>query len=298
MLMTDGDTVMNSSGTISRRARALLLLVIAAIMLMLAACGQDNAVNNAADEATIRPDPVRTASGELCTPWMNQPGEADGSGHRACDEPIPQNRPVRDPGMSDADWFLAGILWQHAMGHSNFYYGPNYYPNYIGPAWNRHPGYSGYGWGHQRITRIDARTYNTTIVHVNNTYAADEKKAAADPKASGYHSASGKPYNGKNVPKTAFKSSNVPVTGPAGSARSSDTSQTQPKTGTSTKVNTPSNTSPGSSYTKGSNSNNSGSTGSRTGSSSNSSGSSSSGSSGRSGSSGSSGSSHSSGGHH
>jgi uncharacterized membrane protein YgcG len=244
---------MNSSGTISRRARALLLLVIAAIMLMLAACGQDNAVNNAADEATIRPDPVRTASGELCTPWMNQPGEADGSGHRACDEPIPQNRPVRDPGMSDADWFLAGVLWQNAMGHSNFYYGPNYYDRYIGPAWNRHPGYSGYGWGHQRITRVDARTYNTTIVHVNKTYAADEKKAAADPKTSGYHSASGKPYNGKTVPKTVFKSSNVPVTGPAGSARSSNT----PSTGSTKTAPVPSkgsNTSPGTGYSKGSSS--------------------------------------------
>jgi hypothetical protein len=295
--MTDGDTVMNSSGTISRRARALLLLVIAAIMLMLAACGQDNAVNNAADESTIRPDPITTASGQQCTPWINQPGEADGSGYRACDMPIPQDRPVRSQDMSDADWFLMGALWGTSMGHPGYYYSDDYYRYHIGPAWNRHPGYVGYGWGHRPITRVDARTYNTTIVHVNNTYAADEKKATADPKTSGYHSAAGKKYNGNTVPKTAFKSSNVPVTGPAGSARNSNT-PSAPSTKTAPAPapgKGSSNTSPGTGYIKGSNSNNSGSTGSRTGSSSNSSGSSSSGSSGRSGSSGSSGS---SGGHH
>jgi hypothetical protein len=227
------------------RALLLALMVFALAAPALAACGSDNAVNTAADESTIRPDPIRTASGDLCTPWMNQPGEADGSGYPACDEPIPQNRPVRDQGMSDADWFLMGALWGTAMGHSDFYYGPNYYPMYIGPAWNRHPGYSGYGWGHQPITRVDARTYNTTIVNVNKTYAADEKKAAADPKTSGYHSAAGKKYNGKTVPKQAFKSSNVPVSGPAGSARTGNTPAAPAKP---TKPST--NTSPGSSYTK------------------------------------------------
>lgn len=246
--------------TVPRWVRVLLLALVACLLAIpvLSACGSDNPVNNAADESTIRPDPIRTASGELCTPWMNQPGEADGSGYRACDQPIPQNRPVRDPGMSDADWFLMGALWGTAMGHSDFYYGPNYYPRYIGPAWDRHPGYVGYGWGHQRITRVDARTYNTTIVHVNKTYAADEKKAAADPKTSGYHSAAGKAYNGKTVPKSTFKSSNVPVTGPAGNARNSNT-PSAPSTKTAPAPSKGSNTSPGTGYSKGSNSNNSGS---------------------------------------
>lgn len=242
--------------TVPRWVRVLLLALVACLLAIpvLSACGSDNPVNNAADESTIRPDPIRTASGALCTPWINQPGETDGSGYPACDEPIPHERPVRDPGMSAADWFLAGVLWDNAMGHSNFYYGPNYYPRYIETAWNRHPGYVGYGWGHQPITRVDARTYNTTIVHVNKTYAADEKKAAANPATSGYHSAAGKPYNGKTVPKTAFKGSNVPVTGPAGNARTSNT----PSTGSTKTAPAPSkgsNTSPGSSYSKGSNSN-------------------------------------------
>lgn len=239
--------------TVPRWVRVLLLALVACLLAIpvLSACGSDNAVNNAADESTIRPDPITTASGQQCTPWVNNPGEADGSGYRACDYPIPQDRPVRSQGMSDADWFLMGALWGTAMGHPGYYYSDDYYRYHIGPAWNRHPGYSGYGWGHRPITRVDARTYNTTIVHVNKTYAADEKKATADPKTSGYHSASGKAYNGKTVPKTAFKGSNVPVTGPAGNARNSNT-PSAPSTKTAPAPSKGSNTSPGTGYSKGS----------------------------------------------
>jgi hypothetical protein len=222
-----------------RYLRNLILALFALILVgaPLAACsGSDTTTDQ-----NIRPAAVQTASGDYCTPWMNQPGEADGSGYRACDMPIPQDRPVRDSGMSDADWFMAGVLWQNAMGHSNFYYGPNYYDQYIGPAWYRHPGYSGYGWGHRPITRIDARTYNTTVItHVNKTYAADEKRAAANPKYSTYKGSGGRTYTGNNVPKSAFKSSNVPVTGPAGNSPTSNSPAVKrTPTSPTTRVNQP-----------------------------------------------------------
>jgi hypothetical protein len=222
--------------------RSVKATLLALIFALLAACGGQQAIDNTADDSTIRPAPVTTASGQQCTPWINNPGEADGSGYRACDYPIPQDRPVRSQGMSDADWFLMGALWGTGMGHPGYYYSDNYYRYHIGPAWNRHPGYSGYGWGHQPIVRVT--NYNTTINHVNTTYAADEKKYSADPKTSTYRSASGKTYTGKTVPKTAFKGSNVTPTGPAGSARTSNTPSKQTTPARS------SNTSPGNSYSK------------------------------------------------
>lgn len=220
---------MTHTGTISQRARATLLLVITAILL--AACGGQQAINDTADQSTIRPAPITTASGQQCQPWINNPGEADGSGYRACDYPIPTDRPVRQSGMSDADYFLLGALFSYGLGHHDYYYSDNYYRNYIGPAWNRHPGsYYGYG-GRQPIVRIT--NYSATINHVNTAYAADEKRAVADPKTSAYKSASGKTYTGKTVPQSTFKSSNVTPTGPAGSARTSNTNMS---TSTTSKV--------------------------------------------------------------
>ena len=225
------------------RATRALLLTLTAALLALTGCASD--VNQAGDDLSVRPAAVQTPTGP-CQPWVNNPHETEidgNTGIRPCDFPIPADRPVQQPGMSATDFALLMLMFNYGLGHHDYYYGPGYYNHYIGPAWNRYPG-SYYGYGHRPVTRVvDARSYNTTVInHVNTTYAADEKKAAADPKYSTYKTASGKTYTGTTVPKTAFKGSNVPVTGPAGSARTSNTgtktnpsTPTRSTTGTSTK---------------------------------------------------------------
>lgn len=227
--------------TIPRPARALLLALIAAL-LTLTGCASD--INSAGDDLTVRPAAVTMPSGQVCQPWVNNPHEADivGNGIRPCDYPMPTDRPVQQPGMSTTDFLALMFLFDYGMGHHDFYYGPGYYGHYIGPAWNRYPG-SYYGYGHRPVTRVDARTYNTTIInHGNTAYAADERRAAADPKYSTYKTASGKTYNGNTVPKSTFKGSNVAVSGPAGDA---PTAKTPAKPSTKS-----GNTSPSSTYGK------------------------------------------------
>lgn len=218
--------------TIPRSARALLLALIAAL-LTLTACDGADAVNSAGDDLSVRPAAVQTPTGP-CQPWVNNPHETEidgNTGIRPCDFPIPADRPVQQPGMSATDFALLLLMFNYGLGHHDYYYGPGYYNHYIGPAWNRWPG-SYYGYGHRPLTRVvDARTYNTTVInHVNNTYAADEKRAAANPQYSTYKTASGKTYTGNTVPKTAFKGSNVPVSGPAGDAPTKSKSTTSGKT--------------------------------------------------------------------
>jgi hypothetical protein len=210
---------------------SLLALTLLGLMAPAACAG---AVNQAGDDLTVRPAAVTMPNGQVCTPWMNNPHEAElynPGGPRACDYPIPTDRPVQQPGMSPLEFAGLMYLFNVGMGHHDFYYGGGYYNSYIGPAWNRWPG-SYYGYGHAPITRVvDARTYNTTIIHnVDTKYAADEKRASSDPKYSTYKTASGKTYTGSNVPKASFKSSNVPVSGPAGDA---PTRSTKPQTGSS-----------------------------------------------------------------
>jgi hypothetical protein len=226
--------------TVPRTTRALLLALIAALVA-LAGCG-----DTSVDDQTVRPAAVTTPSGQVCQPWVNNPHEAeiDGSTIRPCDYPIPTDRPVQRDGMSATDFALLMLLFNNGLGHSDYYFGPGYYGSHIGPAWNRYPG-SYYGYGHSPVSRVDARTYNTVVIkNVTNTYAADIKRDKADPRFSTFKSASGKSYNGNTVPKTAFKGSNVPVTGAAGEASKSNT----PKKATTPA--TPKNTSPGSGYVK------------------------------------------------
>jgi hypothetical protein len=206
--------------TLTRPARALLLALAVVLALgPLAACDET-------DDATARPAAITTPTGQVCQPWVNNPHEVDDTGIRACDYPIPQDKPTHDPGMSATDFALLMLLFNNGMGHSDFYFGPAYYPRYIEPAWNRYPG-SYYGYGHRPVTRVT--NYTTVINHVTTANAADIKRDKADPKYSTYKTAGGKTYNGNTVPKTAFKSTNVPVTGPAGDAPTGKTTKSSTK---------------------------------------------------------------------
>jgi hypothetical protein len=212
------------------RNLTLALLTLLLVAGPLAACGEPE---READDLSARPAAVTTPTGQVCQPWVNNPHEVDDTGIRACDYPIPRDRPVQHDGMSAGDFALLMLLFNNGLGHSDFYYGPGYYGRYIEPAWNRYPGtYRDYGGG--SVTRVDNRTYNTTITHVNGTYAADEKRLHADPKYSTYKTSGGKTYTGNTVPKTAFRSTNVPVTSPAGDGGTSRSRSTSTSGGKST----------------------------------------------------------------
>jgi hypothetical protein len=217
------------------RNLTLALLTFLLVAGPLTACGEPE---READDLSARPAAVTMPSGRVCHPWVNNPNESriDGDdGIPPCDYPIPTDRPVQHDGMSPLEFVGLMYLFNVGMGHSDFYFGPAYYGHYIGPAWNRYPG-SYYGYGHTPITRVDQRTYNTTIINnVNTKYAADIKRDRADPKYSTYKTAGGKTYTGATVPKTAFRSTNVPVTGPAGDGGGT---KSRTSTGTGTKSST------------------------------------------------------------
>lgn len=190
------------TATIQRRtAGAVFMLLVA---LLLAACGND--YDNA---GYVRPAPVvNPTTGERCTAWVNNPHEADDTGLRACDYPIPQTPPVYQPGMSPADWALLGYMFHYGAGHSDFFFDPygNYYNRYIGPAWSRYPG-TYYGYGHAPVQRVgDVNVYKTTVVHNYDTRNASTiTTSRSDPKYSGYtDTKTGKSYTGKNVPTKSF----------------------------------------------------------------------------------------------
>lgn len=163
-------------------------------------------ISSCADD-DVRPAAfINPTTGEQCTAWVNNPHEADGSGHRACDFPIPQTQPVRSPGMSDADWALIGFMYGYGAGHSAYYFSPGYYDRYIGPAWSRYPG-TYYGYGHQPITRIT--NYTTVMNNYSRSNATTIRTAQADPKLSGYTGSSGKTYTGTTVPAKSFSGGNT-----------------------------------------------------------------------------------------
>lgn len=180
----------------------LTLCLLGVTSPALAACGSDE---------TVAPAVFTTPTGQQCAAWVNNPHETDGSGLRPCDFPIPTTQPVRQPGMSDADYFLLGALFSYGLGHHDYYYSDSYYNSRIGPAWSRYPG-TYYGYGHQPVTRINnVNVYNTTINNVNTKYAAQEKTYAANPKTGGYTGSSGKSYTGTSVPAKAFANTNAPA---------------------------------------------------------------------------------------
>jgi uncharacterized membrane protein YgcG len=203
------------------RSAKVVLLALVAILTLVPMAGCDET-----DDATARPAAVTTPTGQVCQPWVNNPHEVDDTGIRACDYPIPQDKPTHSEGMSATDFALLMLLFNNGMGHSDFYFGPSYYRGYIEPAWNRYPG-SYYGYGRQPVTRVT--NYTTVINHVTTANAVDIKRDKADPKYSTYKTAGGKTYNGTNVPRTAFRSTNVPVNSPAGDAPTG-----KPTTGRST----------------------------------------------------------------
>ncbi len=205
--------------------RALGILLALFIALGLVACDSDD------DAATARPTAYTTPSGQQCMPWVSDPGEADGSGYRACDYPIPAERPVQTPGMSNADYLLLGGLFGYAMGHHSFFYSPYYYDHYIGPAYTRYPGRVSYGYGHTTVIHYTTvNNYNNTAVKTANTkYAADEKKYEKDPKYSTYKTANGRTYTGATLPTKKFSGTNVPkqnTSGPLGDAPKAKTPNT------------------------------------------------------------------------
>jgi hypothetical protein len=194
------------------RAFILMLMVTGVTAPALAACGNDT-------QPTVQESITPTAyidptTGQPCAPWVNNPNEPRvmGMTEPACRLPIPTDQPVREPGMSDADWFLLGGLFGFGMGHHSLYWGPNYYDMAIGPAWDRYPG-SYRGYGGRPIVHVDNRTYNTTVINsVNTKYSTQERTAERDPKLSGYKDAkTGKTYTGANVPPKAFASTNAPT---------------------------------------------------------------------------------------
>jgi uncharacterized membrane protein YgcG len=202
-----------------RLARAFLIALLPLALIAPSACSSADDDTTASPAAFVSPVDHQT----YCR-WINNPHECDNSGLRAASFPIPTDQPVQQPGMSATDFLILNALFQDGMMYHSFYYRPWYYNNYIGPAWNRYPGYTSYGYGHQPIQRItNVATYNTTVVdHVNTKYASQEK--AAEPKAV-YKTANGKTYSGKTVPQAAFEGTNVPVRSPA----SSGSSVTTPK---------------------------------------------------------------------
>jgi hypothetical protein len=191
------------------RAALLSLMIFSVTTPALAACSNDQPVQESITP-TAYIDPT---TGQPCAPWVNNPNEPRilGMSEPACRLPIPTDPPVRDPGMSNADWLLLGGLFGFGMGHHNLYWGPNYYDRAIGPAWNRYPG-SYRGYGGRPIVHIDNRTYNNTIIkNVNVKYATQEKTAERDPKLSGYKGSNGKTYTGATVPPKAFSGTNAPT---------------------------------------------------------------------------------------
>lgn len=190
------------------RCWLMVLMVLAVAVPGVAACGNDYD-----DTGYVRPAPVvNPTTGERCTAWVNNPHEADGSGLRACDYPIPQTPPVRSPGMSDADFAMLGFLFGYGAGHSDFFFRPSYYDTYIGPAWSRYPG-TYYGYGHVPVQRVgNVTVYNTTVVHNYDTRNATRiTTARSDPRFSGYtDTRTGKSYTGRTVPQRAFGGSNIP----------------------------------------------------------------------------------------
>lgn len=219
--------------------RLLAALLGVALLLgfgsALTACGSDD------DDATAAPTAYITPSGQPCQPWMNNPHETDGSGIRPCDFAMPMTQPVRQPGMSDADYLLLGGLFGYYMGHHSYYNRPWYYDNYIGPAWTRYPG-TYYSYRGRPVTRITTVNNYTTIVHnVDTKYASQERSYSSNPKYSGYKTANGKAYTGTTVPKKAFSGTNVPVNkAPLGNAplgnsnKSTNPSPIKPSTSTNT----------------------------------------------------------------
>jgi len=215
--------------TTPRRVAGVVLTLLVAMIL--AACG-----SSYDDVGYVRPAPVvNPTTGERCTAWVNNPHEADGTGLRACDYPIPQSTPVQQPGMSATDFALLMFMYNYGAGHSSFFFAPSYYDNYIGPAWSRYPG-TYYGYGRQPVTRV---TNYTTVVHNYDTSNASTiTKNAANPKYSGYtDTKTGKSYTGKTVPTKSFSGGPSTYTsgGNAGvsGSNSSNTSRSTTGTGTS-----------------------------------------------------------------
>jgi hypothetical protein len=221
--------------TFTRRLLGTLLASLIGISA-LAACSSGD------DAATARPTAYTMPSGQQCMPWISDPGEADGSGYRPCDYPIPTERPVQTPGMSNMDYLLLGGLFGYAMGHHSFFYSPSYYDHYIHPAYVRYPGRVNYGYGHTTINRYTTvNNYNDTTVKTANTkYAADEKKYSADPKYSTYKTANGKTYTDNKLPTKKFSRTNVPkaTSGPLGDAPKAKTPKTPDTINTPPKINT------------------------------------------------------------
>lgn len=196
--------------TITRSApRGIILALLAALLgtLTLVGCGDDGNPGTVSPSAFVSP-----VDGKTYCAWVNNPHEDTSclaSGILAAPFPIPTSQPVRAPGMSDADWMLLGGLFGYGLGHHSYYFSPDYYDHYIGPAWSRYPGsYTGYGG--RPVTRISSgNVYNTTIVNnVNGRYAARERVAE---KTATYRTATGKIYTGSQVPAKLFSGDNAPV---------------------------------------------------------------------------------------
>lgn len=182
-----------------------LLLTLTAFALMGAsvACGSDEEVTPAAYTSPV--------DGRQYCAWVNNPHECEGSGLTPAPFPIPTSQPVREPGMSDADFLLLGGLFGYGLGHHSYYYSDGYYNRHIGPAWSHYPG-TYYGYGHQPVTQINnVKVYRTTINNVNTRYAAQERTAERSPSTGGYKSTTGKTYTGNTVPAKVFRNTNAPV---------------------------------------------------------------------------------------
>jgi uncharacterized membrane protein YgcG len=236
---------MSRSTVLDPAKRVMMVLLSIAMMLgvgaSLASCSSDDDAQTVAPSAFVSP-----ADGKTYCRWVNIRSECEGSPYPAAVYPMPQDQPVRDPGMSAMDFLVLNALFQDSLMYHSYYYRPWYYNNYIGPAWSRHPGYVEYGYGHRPVTRITTvNNYNTTINHVNTKYGSQER--SAESKAV-YKTANGKTYKGNTVPSNAFKGTNVPVNSPA--AKNAPTKATTPSNTTPSgkKINSGSSTPSGKSY--------------------------------------------------
>lgn len=210
-------------------ALILSLFILVGAGSALTACSGDSS-----DAATARPTAFQTPSGDYCTPWLNNPDEANGSGYRACDMPAPTAPPVRSNYTSDAEFLLAGALLGYVMGHHDFYFNPynDYYGRYIGPAWSRNPGYGGYNYGghYTKVTKITVNNYGSVATAANTKYAPLEKQYEKNPKFNGYKTANGKTYTADKLPTKKFNGTNVPKAnnGPLGDAPKVKTTPSKP----------------------------------------------------------------------
>jgi uncharacterized membrane protein YgcG len=209
--------------------RALMFLLMLGMLLgsagALASCSSDD------DAATATPLKafVSPVDGKTYCAWVENPHECPGPpGPPAAPFAMPQDEPRHDPGMSNMDFLLMMALFDYHTTYSPYYGGIGYYNHYVSPAWTRYPGTYYSGPGRTTIHTTNVSVYTSSASKFDTKYATQER---AGQKNAVYKTANGKTYKGTEVPRSAFKGTNVPAQYPTDSTKKVNTNPVTPKQG-------------------------------------------------------------------